>query len=653
MQHRKVVFQVLPDLERAGIFEKRLQQLEGGVEIDLAGLLVGAIRSGPAVAEQVTTLHLGLHMGERDVGGPPRRGGERDADEPGLGRVERIGLGIDRDHAGLVALGDPGLQLLDRGDRFVGRRVERLDRLRGAGRHERGGRWLGRRALSRRRLIRQVEIGEGIGFTGLGWGRAVRSLRGGLGLGVDRHGVAEERHGIAAAGGVGVGVGLCARQQRRIGLHGLRIDVQHLRDAPRERIELHGLEEADELLRIGLRHAQFVERHRYRYLLLERDEATREFRLIDVGEQRLPALGLLDFGGTLQKLGQAAVLLDQGGGRLQADAGHTRHVVGGVADQRQRVADLLRSQPLPLGDDRLAVEVALGPVTGLALGAGLEIVEPDLVRDELHQVLVGGHDDDLGTSRLGLARVGRDQVVGLVALQLHRVQSEGAHRVAHQRHLALEVVGRVGPMALVVREQLLTERALGLVEDDAEMGRLHPRRAVLKELGDLGAEQAYRTRRQSVGGPRVVLLVLIDRLEVRSENEGRAVDEDHPVLGADGLVRLRLGLSGHRSNSHRRAETRRRAAPIHRAFSPARDIAPMPGNAADPRLLPSPARNGLQLRGGRAASSRKGISEGSPMCVRAQCNLTTTHMRETYARKRFFRGRPMSLHETSMPNRSF
>ena len=81
---------------------------------------------------------------------------------------------------------------------------------------------------------------------------------------------------------------------------------------------------------------------------------------------------------------------------------------------------------------------------------------------------------------LGLLGIGGDQVVRLVALQLHRLEPEGADGLAHDRHLDLQVLRRVRPVALVILVELLAERALGLVEHDGEMRRLQappPRRA--------------------------------------------------------------------------------------------------------------------------------------------------------------------------------
>ena len=59
------------------------------------------------------------------------------------------------------------------------------------------------------------------------------------------------------------------------------------------------------------------------------------------------------------------------------------------------------------------------------------------VADELHQVLVRGHD---GRRRLGLAgepRIGGDQVVGLKTRLFQARDVEGLHRLADQRELCI------------------------------------------------------------------------------------------------------------------------------------------------------------------------------------------------------------------------
>ena len=96
-------------------------------------------------------------------------------------------------------------------------------------------------------------------------------------------------------------------------------------------------------------------------------------------------------------------------------------------------------------------------------------------RDELHQVLVGGDDGD-GRARVGgLAHVGGDEVVGFKTVLLDAGQVEGAHRLADQPELRLQVLRRLGAVRLVLVVERVAKGGGGGVEDHGEMGR-RPRR---------------------------------------------------------------------------------------------------------------------------------------------------------------------------------
>ena len=85
--------------------------------------------------------------------------------------------------------------------------------------------------------------------------------------------------------------------------------------------------------------------------------------------------------------------------------------------------------------------------------------------------------------------IGRDEIVGLVAVLLDREQAECAHGGPHQRELRDQILWRLGAVALIGRIDLLAEGILGFVENDGEMGRLDPGRALADELEQLGAEE--------------------------------------------------------------------------------------------------------------------------------------------------------------------
>ena len=219
--------------------------------------------------------------------------------------------------------------------------------------------------------------------------------------------------------------------------------------------------------------------------------------------------------------------------RLDAYAARARHVVGGIAGERLDV-DHLVGAGAEIGDDFVGADA---PLLAIARG-GVEHRDPGL--DELHQVLVGRDDQHVGAALARLARVGGDEVVGLVAVLLDRRQAERAHRLAHQRELRHQVGRWIGPMGLVERIDFASERILRFVEDDRQMRRRNPRRAVAQELQHLGREQPHRAHGEPVGAV-VVLLILPDRLEIGAKDERRAVDEKDMVAGSDGTGSLGHG----------------------------------------------------------------------------------------------------------------
>ena len=168
------------------------------------------------------------------------------------------------------------------------------------------------------------------------------------------------------------------------------------------------------------------------------------------------------------------------------------------------------------------------------------VVHRDAGIDELHEVLVGRDDEDVGAGLTRLTGVSGDDVVGLVAALLDRDHAERRDSGAHQRELRHEFVGRILPVRLVGRVEVAPERVLRLVEDHGEMGRLEARRPVANELQHLGREQPHGAGGQAIG-PVVVFLVLADRLIIGAEDKRRAVDEKNMVAGTDRTVGLGHG----------------------------------------------------------------------------------------------------------------
>ena len=489
-EHHPVELHVLSDFEHPRGFEQRLQQRERLGLCELA-------RREPAAIEQVV---CPLAMSDRDVAGFARRNGERNAHYLGLHRIERGRLGAEGDDAGLERARDPAAEVGGGGDRLVGGNVDLL----------------------------------GPGARGALRGEALRG-RNVLGL-LDRRGWRGRRRrrrlGFAAAAAP-----TRRADEKRIGLDRVDVHAADLADAAGDGGEFHRLQEGDQLFALQLRHAQRIQRNLAFYVAHEGHQFLRDAdqrHRLRVG-QRLPALGLLDFAGAREQRFEIAVFGDQLRGGLDADARRAGDVVGGIAGERLNVDDLV-GLGAEIGEDLLGADA---PLLAIPRG-GVEHRDPGA--DQLHQVLVGGDDQHVRAALGRLPRIGRDQVVGLIAVLLDRAQAESAHGRAHQRKLRHEVFRRIGPMRLVGRIEFAPERVLRLVEDDRQVRRLDPCGAVAQELQYLGREQPDRPDRQPVRAV-IVLLILPDRLEIGSEDERRAIDKKYVVAGTDGTVGLGHGGS--------------------------------------------------------------------------------------------------------------
>ena len=141
-----------------------------------------------------------------------------------------------------------------------------------------------------------------------------------------------------------------------------------------------------------------------------RDQALREVEPLRGPVEALALLRLeVGLGGD-DRL-QGAVLLQQQGRALLADAGNPLHVVRGIPHQAQEVHHLL-------GPDAHALLDAGAVMPDLAF-LGVEHLDVELVIHQLQQVLVGAHDDRGQAVGGGLPGQGGQHVVGLVAVQLH------------------------------------------------------------------------------------------------------------------------------------------------------------------------------------------------------------------------------------------
>ncbi len=200
------------------------------------------------------------------------------------------------------------------------------------------------------------------------------------------------------------------------------------RRRPREVVDQsHELQLGEELSRARLVDGlplQILELHGKRQVVAERDELARSADGVEAGEQVFPQLRLLHRRGVGENVLQGAVLFEQAGGGLFADARNARNVVDLVAGEREQVGDLLRRDaPFRL--------YLFGAVPLLVHG----VVAADSVDHELHQVLVAG--DDHHFPALGARPQGEsgDHVVRFVSGKADGRDAQRLEHAAHQREL--------------------------------------------------------------------------------------------------------------------------------------------------------------------------------------------------------------------------
>jgi hypothetical protein len=237
-------------------------------------------------------------------------------------------------------------------------------------------------------------------------------------------------------------------------------------------------------------------------------------RVLGVLRQVLLALGPRDVVDVVQHALERLEALQQVGGRLVADPRDARDVVRGVALEPDEVRDAL-------GRDAVAVEHRLAVVDLRVGDAARGRHDPHAVADELVGVAVAGHHHHRHAARLGLRRQGRDDVVGLVALDGYVRVAERVDQRRQVRPLLLEQVRPRGALRLVVRGDLLAPGEPGVPHHD---GR---HRAVVREdLHEHRGEAEDRVGRLALGRG--------DRLrqgEERPVGERVAVDQEELAGG--------------------------------------------------------------------------------------------------------------------------
>ena len=217
-----------------------------------------------------------------------------------------------------------------------------------------------------------------------------------------------------------------------------------------------------------------------------------ELDLFEVLAQRL-ALLAADLVGVFDDLVEPAELVDPFGGESVTHTRHAGDVVRGLAAQRGQIG-VLRRRHVILLLDRLRCHVleVLEVVAGVQHG--------DVLVDQLEGVTVAGKHQRAVSGALPHGGQGADDVVALVAGFLDVGDAQGLEHLLDQRQLAEQFLGRGLARPLVLRQQVVAERAALDVERHGEV--VGPLR--FNDLREHGDEAPDRVRRLSGGRAEVL-----------------------------------------------------------------------------------------------------------------------------------------------------
>ena len=176
-----------------------------------------------------------------------------------------------------------------------------------------------------------------------------------------------------------------------------------------------------------------------------------EFDLFEMLAQRL-ALLAADLVGVFDDLVEPAELVDPFGGESVTYPRHAGDVVRGLATQRGQIG-VLRRRHMVLLLDRLRCHVleVLEVVPGVQHG--------DVLVDQLEGVAVAGKHQRTVSGALPHGGQGADDVVTLVTGFLDVGDAQGLEHLLDQRQLAEQFLGRGLARPLVLRQQVVAERA--------------------------------------------------------------------------------------------------------------------------------------------------------------------------------------------------
>ncbi len=301
-------------------------------------------------------------------------------------------------------------------------------------------------------------------------------------------------------------------------------------EALAESVELQLREQAGEDPVVGGAPLESLDLQLQGHLGLDGHQPLGEQGLVGVLLQDLAALAL-DLLHAVEELLHGAEVGHQLLGRLLADTGHAGHVVDGVAHEPEEVGDLLDALDLPLGPHLLLAQQLRGPA-GTA-----RPVEQGPGRDELGEVLVGGDHVGRHARRLGAARQGPDDVVGLPAVDAHHGDVEPLEDAEDVGHGRAQILGHALPLGLVLGELLVPVGGLAGVEDGRQVGGLE---ALQKLQQGVGEDEGRRGVHPPGVGHRVV-----DEREVGAVGQGQTVEEaEHLAVLEVELARAAEGTVG-------------------------------------------------------------------------------------------------------------
>ena len=316
--------------------------------------------------------------------------------------------------------------------------------------------------------------------------------------------VGDERGGQLHAGGGGL-----ASLAQRLARGGDGVLAGKPDEARGHAREAERRERAGDLGRVEGGEARVGEVELDRRVGADRGHAAAHQRVVDVGAQVLPHLAL-DLVRVRDDLVEAAVLHDEGGRLLGADARHAGDVVRGVALEAVEVGH-------ELGRDAVVEVLHRGGVhyhhVRHALLGGDDL---HVVRGELVHVAVPGEEEHGVARRLAAARQRAEDVVALPALELGDRHVERAEELLHHGELLVKRRVHRRPLGLVLGKHLHADARLALVEGaDHAVGA-----EGVNELDEHVEEAEERVRGASVRRAHG----LANRME-RAVHEGVAVDD--------------------------------------------------------------------------------------------------------------------------------